>query len=109
MRKKWIAAAVTAAALLGLWGCDSTPKAKVYVQNVGEITGAGAIAVNDVFPGIVVSEKVTEIQRDTERTVTKLHVAEHPSAYQYGLILECGCHIIQHLVFADWRLLGGHH
>ncbi|MFR0734919.1 MAG: hypothetical protein ACLSHU_12775 [Oscillospiraceae bacterium] len=57
MRKKWIAAAVTAAALLGLWGCDSTPKAKVYVQNVGEITGAGAIAVNDVFPGIVVSGK----------------------------------------------------
>ena len=55
--KKWIAAAVTAAALLGLWGCDSTPKAKVYVQNVGEITGAGAIAVNDVFPGIVVSGK----------------------------------------------------
>ena len=76
MRKKWIAAAATAAALLGLWGCDSTPAAKVYVQNVGEITGAGAIAVSDVFPGIVVSEKVTEIQRDSQRTVSKLHVAE---------------------------------
>ena len=88
MRKKWIAAAVTAAALLGLWGCDSTPKAKVYVQNVGEITGAGAIAVNDVFPGIVVSEKVTEIQRDTERTVTKLHVAEGDNVKQGDVLFQ---------------------
>ncbi len=76
MRKKWIAGVVTAAALLGLWGCDNTPAAKVYVQNVGEITGMGAIGVQDAFPGIVVSESVTEIQRDSERTVSMLHVAE---------------------------------
>lgn len=88
MRKKWIAAAVTAAALLGLWGCDSTPKAKVYVQNVGEITGAGSIGVNDVFPGIVVSEKVTEIKRDGERTVTKLHVAEGDNVKQGDVLFQ---------------------
>lgn len=88
MRKKWIAAAATAAALLSLWGCDSTPAAKVYVQNVGEITGAGTIAVSDVFPGIVVSEKVTEIQRDSQRTVSKLHVAEGDTVKQGDVLFQ---------------------
>lgn len=88
MRKKWIAAAVTAAALLGLWGCDSTPAAKVYVQNVGDITGAGTIGVSDVFPGIVVSEKVTEIQRDSQRTVSKLHVAEGDTVKQGDVLFQ---------------------
>ena len=88
MRKKWIAAAATAAALLSLWGCDSTPAAKVYVQNVGEITGAGTSAVSDVFPGIVVSEKVTEIQRDSQRTVSKLHVAEGDTVKQGDVLFQ---------------------
>ena len=88
MRKKWIAGVVTAAALLGLWGCDNTPAAKVYVQNVGEITGMGAIGVQDAFPGIVVSESVTEIQRDSERTVSMLHVAEGDDVNQGDVLFE---------------------
>ena len=88
MRKKWIAGVVTAAALLGLWGCDNTPAAKVYVQNVGEITGMGAIGVQDAFPGIVVSESVTEIRRDSERTVSMLHVAEGDDVNQGDVLFE---------------------
>ena len=43
MNKKWIAAALCAGALTGLWGCNSEPATTAYVQNVGEITGAGSI------------------------------------------------------------------
>ena len=76
MNKKWIAAALCAGALTGLWGCNSEPATTAYVQNVGEITGAGSIAVNDRFSGIVVSENVTEIQRDANRTISMLYVSE---------------------------------
>lgn len=95
MRRKWIAAVTAAAALLGLWGCDSTPEVKVYVENVGEITGAGSLGINDTFPGIVVSEKVTEIQRDSERTISMLHVAEGDSVKQGDVLFEYDSEALQ--------------
>lgn len=88
MRKKWMAAALGAAMLLGAWGCSSDPETTVYVQNVGEITGYGTIAANDKFAGVVVSEKVTEIQRDGSREVSKLYVSEGQNVNQGDVLFE---------------------
>ena len=75
MKRKWIAALLCAATFTGLWGC-SQKTGPVYVQNVGEIVGTGSIAMQDKFAGIVVSENLTEIQRDESRTIAKLAVEE---------------------------------
>lgn len=88
MNKKWITAALGAAALLGLWGCSSKPDTMVYVENVGDIVGFGSIAVNDKFAGVVVSDQVTEIQKDTSRTVSKLYVSEGQSVDQGDVLFE---------------------
>ncbi len=76
MSKKWMAAALTAAMLAGLAACDNGPGVQVYVENVGVLTGTGSIAVNDKFAGIVVSENVTKIERDSERTIAALYAEE---------------------------------
>ncbi len=73
--KKWIAGALTAALLLGLSACGGKDTA-VYVQSVAEITGTGAVAMENRFPGMVVSENVTEIKKDTDKTVAELKVKE---------------------------------
>lgn len=75
MKRKWIAALLCAATFTGLWGC-SQKTGPVYVQNVGEIVGTGSIAMQDKFAGIVVSENLTEIQRDESRTIANLAVEE---------------------------------
>lgn len=95
MSKKWIAAALSAAALLGLWGCSNEPDTMVYVENVGEITGYGSIAVNDKFAGVVVSEQVTEIQRDTSRQVSKLYVSEGQDVNQGDVLFEYDSEALQ--------------
>lgn len=59
---------------LGLAGCASgTP---VFVQKVSELTGMGGIAPGDRFAGILVSENVTEIRKDADKTVAELLVKE---------------------------------
>lgn len=73
--KKWIAGALTAVLLLGLGACGDKATA-VYVQSVAEITGTGAVAMENRFPGMVVSENVTEIKKDTDKTVAELKVKE---------------------------------
>lgn len=76
MSKKWMAAVLTAAMLAGLAACDNGPKVRIYVENVGVLTGTGSIGVNDKFAGVVVSENVTKIERDPERTVSVLYAVE---------------------------------
>ena len=73
--KKWIAGALTAVLLLGTSACGDKATA-VYVQSVAEITGTGAVAMENRFPGMVVSENVTEIKKDTDKTVADLLVKE---------------------------------
>ena len=76
MQKKSLCALLlTAVFLLSLTGCGADKNA-VYVQSVAELSGIGAIAPGDRFPGMVVSENVTEIQKDNDKTVEELHIKE---------------------------------
>ena len=65
-----VLALVLAAALTG---CGNSGTA-VYVQNVGAMSNMGGIAPGDRFGGLVVSENVTELERDTEKTIQELKV-----------------------------------
>ncbi len=57
-------------------GCGSNEMADMYVQSVSNLTGMGGIAAGDRFPGMVVSENVTEIKKDSEKTVKEVLVKE---------------------------------
>lgn len=59
-----------AAALVGCGGGG----AAVYVQSVEKLQSLGGIAPGDHFLGIVVSENVTEIKKDSDKTVAELLV-----------------------------------
>lgn len=73
-RKKTMAAVLAVCLVLSLAGCgDSTA---VYVQSVKTLGAMGGIAPGDRFPGMVVSENVTEISKDGEKTVKELKVRE---------------------------------
>ena len=65
------------AALLAfsLTGCANGGTA-VYVQSVSDLGGFGGIAPGDRFGGLVVSENVTEIQKDEGKTIASLLVRE---------------------------------
>ena len=65
--------AVALAALLCLSACGSSGTA-VYVQSVAELSGLGGIAPGDRFAGIVVSENVAEVSRDSDKTIQELLV-----------------------------------
>ena len=71
--KKWLVLPAVAAMLLGLCGCGESGAA-VYVQSVAELSGMGGIAPGDRFAGIVVSENVAEIDRDSDKTIKDLLV-----------------------------------
>lgn len=73
--KKWLAAASAACFIFSMTACSGNSSA-VYVQSVAELCGMGAIAPGDRFPGMVVSENVTEIQRDSDKTIAELLVKE---------------------------------
>ena len=73
--KKWLAAGLCACMLAGLAGCGDDGTG-VHVQSVQELSGMGAIAAGDRFPGLVVSENVTEIQRDMDKSIAELLVKE---------------------------------
>ena len=71
-RKIFCLALVLTLALAGCGGKDT----KVYVQSVASLVGMGGIAPGDRFGGLVVSENVAEIQKDSEKTVAELLVKE---------------------------------
>ena len=66
-------ACILAALLLCLTGCGDSGTA-VYVQSVAELSGLGGIAPGDRFAGIVVSENVAEVNRDSDKTIKELLV-----------------------------------
>lgn len=70
--KKWLAVFL-ALVMLSLAGCGDSAAA-VYVQSVAELSGLGGIAPGDRFAGIVVSENVAEVNRDSDKTIKELLV-----------------------------------
>ncbi len=73
--KKWLCFALTVCLLLTLGACASNEGA-VYVQSVSELSNQGGIAPGDRFQGMVVSENVAEINRDSDKTIAELLVKE---------------------------------
>ena len=72
MNKRCLAALLCLA--LTLSGCASGTA--VYVQSVEVLSNMGGIAPGDRFAGMVVSEHVTEIKKDSDKTVEELLVKE---------------------------------
>jgi len=73
--KKWLSLVAAMAVLLSLAACGNSANA-VYVQSVRELNDFGGIAPGDRFPGMVVSENTTEINKDSDKSIEKLHVKE---------------------------------
>ena len=72
--KKGIALTLAVCLVLTLAGCSSGTA--VYVQSVKTLASMGGIAPGDRFQGIVVSENVTEITKDADKTIAELLVKE---------------------------------
>ena len=70
--KNWMAMALTLGLLVCFSGCGSK-ETPVYVQKVSSLSG---ISSSDRFSGMVVSENVTEIKKDQDKSVTELSVRE---------------------------------
>ncbi len=73
--KKWIALCLAGCLAAALCACG-TSGTGVYVQSVADLMDLGGIAPGDRFAGILVSENVTEIQKDSDKTVAELLVKE---------------------------------
>lgn len=68
VRMAWILAV-----MLLLCAC-ATGGATVFVQSVESLSGFGGIAAGDRFGGMVVSESVTEIQKDADKAIDEVFV-----------------------------------
>ena len=73
--KKWISVALVLCILATLTACGNGGT-KVYVQSVSSLMNMGGIAPGDRFGGIVVSENVAEIQKDSDKSIAELLVRE---------------------------------
>ena len=73
--KKWIGAVLALGLVFSLTGCGDKGPA-VYVQSVKTLVELGGIGAEDRFAGLVVSENVAEIQRDSDKNVEELLVRE---------------------------------
>ncbi len=72
--RKGIAVLLAICLTLTLAGCGGGTA--VYVQSVKTLASMGGIAPGDRFQGLVVSENVTEISKDSEKTIAELLVRE---------------------------------
>lgn len=73
--KKAAAVLLAGCLMLGLTSCAVKEK-QVFVQKVSDLSQMGALAPTDKFSGMVVSESVTEIQKDSDKVVESLYVRE---------------------------------
>lgn len=73
--KNKVAFALFLSMMAGLVGCGNSDGA-VFVQHVSDLSGMGGIAPGDRFGGMVVSENVSEIQKDEDKSVLELYVRE---------------------------------
>ena len=72
--KKWLTLTAAVCLTLSMAGCGGGTA--VYVQSVEALASMGGIAPGDRFQGLVVSENVTEIKKDAEKTIEELLVKE---------------------------------
>lgn len=72
--KKPLAVILALCLTAALAGCGGG--SAVYVQSVKSLSALGGIAPGDRFTGMVVSENVTEIQKDSDKTIAERHVKE---------------------------------
>ena len=68
--------ALVMAICLTLTTAACSKEGAVYVQSVEDLASMGGIAPGDRFAGIVVSENVTEINKDGDKTIAELLVKE---------------------------------
>lgn len=73
--KKWLCIACALCIGLSLTACGSDENA-VFVQSVKVLSDLGGIAPGDRFPGMVVSENVTEVHKDSEKAIAEVYVKE---------------------------------
>ena len=73
--KKILALCLILTMCLSISACGSQENA-VFVQKVADLADMGGIAPGDRFPGIVVSENITEIQKDSQMVIDELLVRE---------------------------------
>ena len=73
--KKWIVLCLVLSMALSMTACADAENA-VFVQPVADLMDMGGIAPGDKFPGVVVSENITEIQKDSQMVVADLLVRE---------------------------------
>ena len=73
--KKCLVICLALCLCLTMLACGSEENA-VFVQKVSDLVNLGGIAPGDRFPGIVVSENITEIQKDPQMVVEELFVRE---------------------------------
>ena len=73
--KKAAAVLLAGCLMLGLTSCAVKEK-QVFVQKVSDLSQMGALAPTDKFSGMVVSESITEIQKDSDKVVENLYVRE---------------------------------
>ena len=73
--KKWMSMLLVLCLAMSLTACGSDENA-VYVQSVADLAAIGAIAPGDRFPGMVVSENVTEIHKDSDKAIADVFVKE---------------------------------
>lgn len=73
---KLIALALCFVLAMTLCACSGGKTGGVYVQSVADLMDVGGIAPGDRFAGVLVSENVSEIQKDQDKTVAELFVKE---------------------------------
>lgn len=73
--KKWMALVLGLCLAVSLAGCGGKDT-EVYVQSVQTLSSLGGIAPGDRFAGLVVSENVSEIKKDNDKTIKELLVKE---------------------------------
>ena len=74
--KRLLMMAISMCLAVTLLGCGSTGGDSVYVQSVEALCNMGGIAPGDYFLGMVVSEHVTKIEKDSDKGVKELLVRE---------------------------------
>ena len=74
-RKKVTALALAFCLTVSMAACQDQTAA-IYVQSVKDLVGYGGIAPGDRFAGLVVSENVAEVGRDSDKTIEELLVRE---------------------------------
>lgn len=73
--KRMLVLCLALSLMLSMAACADAENA-VYVQNVADLINLGGIAPGDKFAGVVVSENITEIQKDSQMAVAELLVRE---------------------------------